>query len=80
VLDAQQTPPTVKTRDLTGGVGRKIRGVDNTFWSKKGLTRTTSVSGRKLQNGVCENRRQSWWALGQIASVGARIERNRQQW
>jgi hypothetical protein len=55
----------------TGGVGRKIRGLDNTFWSKKGLTKITSVSGSKQQNGVCENCGQSWWALGQTASVGA---------
>jgi hypothetical protein len=47
--------------------------------AKKGLTKTTSVSGSKQQNGVCQNRWQSWWALGQMSSIGARIERNRQQ-
>ena len=61
----------------TGEVTEKTRLLSNTFWSKKGLTKATS--GSKQQDGVCENRWQSWWALGQIASIGARIERNRQQ-
>ena len=28
-------------------------------------------AGKKQQNGECENRRQSWWALSQLTSDGA---------
>ena len=57
------------TSFATGGGGLKNTWTYQYVWSKKGLTITTSVSGRKLQNGVCENRRQLWWAAG----IGAEL-------
>ena len=38
-------------------------------FQKKGLTKTTSVSGRKQQNGVGEKHQRAWWALSQIDSI-----------